>query len=88
MPRLTQMKAFPEEQRAARAVAAALAAEGREPGAYTAEVSAVARGLLEFHARHDGHPVDWAGRGDACGRCCVIRYSPRTGRVLRIFGIR
>jgi hypothetical protein len=89
MLRLVQVEAFPEEHRAAvRAVAAAMAAAGREPGEYTAEVSPAARGLLEIYARHDRHPAGWHGRGDACGRCCVARYSPKTGRVLRIFGIR
>ena len=89
MPRLMQVEAFPEEHRVAvRAVAAAMAADGRNPDEYTAEVYPGARGLLEVSARHDSHPADGHGRGDACGRCCVARYSPRTGRVLRIFGIR
>ncbi len=89
MPRLVQVDAFPEEHRAAvRAVAAAMAAAGREPGDYTVEVSTTARGLLEVYARHDGHPAGWSGRGDPCGRCCVARYNPKTGAVSRVIGIR
>ena len=89
MPRMTRFEAFPEEHRAAvRAVAVAMAAQGREPGEYTAEVSSAARGLLEVYARHDSHPDGRSERGDLCGRCCVVRYSPRTGRVLWIHGIR
>jgi len=71
-----------------RAVAAAMAADGREPGEYVAELSPAARGLLEVYARHDSHPAGGSHRGDPCGRCCVVSYSPKTGRVLRILGIR
>lgn len=89
MLRLAQIEAFPEEYcAAARAVATAMAAVDRAPNEYTVEVSPVARGLLEFYARHDCHPAGWSGRGDACGKCCLVRYSPKTGRVLRIVGIR
>src|SRR4051812_48400784 len=60
--RLVQIEAFSEEYRAAvRAVAAAMAAEGRNPGEYTAKVSLVAGGLLEVYARHDSHH---AGRSE------------------------
>jgi hypothetical protein len=89
MLRLVRVEAFPEEQReAVRSVAAAMAASGREPGDYAAQVSLAAGGQLEVHLRHDGHPADWSGRGDPCGRCCVARYNPRTGAVSRIIGIR
>jgi len=89
MLRLVQIEAFPEEHRAAvRAVAAAMAAAGYEPGDYTAEVSPAARGLLDVYAQHDSHPAGLSARGDLCGRCRVARYSPKTGAVSRIFGIR
>lgn len=89
MPRLVHVEAFPEEQReAVRAVAAAIASSGREPDDYTAEVSTVGRGMLEVYARHDRHPADWIGRGDPCGRCCVVRYNPRTGAVSPVVGVR
>lgn len=89
MPRLVQIEAFPEEQReAVRLVAAALTSSGREPDDYSAEVSMAARGQWEVYLRHDDHPAGWSGRGDACGRCCVARYNPRTGVVSRIIGIR
>jgi len=89
MTPLLQVEAFPEKHRAAvRAVAAALAARGREPGEYSAEVAATADGLLEVHARHDSHPADGSWRGDPCGRCCVARYDSLTGEVLRVIGIR
>jgi len=89
MLRLMQVEAFLEEHReAVRAVAAAMASVGREPGEYTAEVSPVGKGLLEVYARHDRHPADWTGRGDPCGRCCVVRYNPRSGAVSRLVGIR
>ncbi len=89
MPRLVQVEAFPEEHCAAvRAVAAAMAAVGREPGEYTAEVSPAAGGLVEVYARHDSHPAAWSGKGDPCGRCCVARYDPRTGTVSRVLGIK
>ena len=45
MPRLVQVEAFPDEHRAAvRAAAAAMAAAGREPAEYTAEVTPAAGG--------------------------------------------
>ena len=89
MPRLMQVEAFPEEHRVAvRAVAAAMAADGRNPDEYTAEVYPGARGLLEVSARHDSHPADWHGRGAACRPFSVARYTTTTGRGLRIFGIR
>jgi hypothetical protein len=86
---LLQVEAFPEEYRAAvRAVAAALAARGRDPGEYTAEVAPAADGLLEVHARHDSHPAGGSWRGDPCGRCRVARYDPRADTVVRVLGIR
>ena len=89
MPRLVHVEAFAEEQReAVRRVAAAMAAVGREPSDYAAEVSVVARGQWEVHLRHDSHPAGWSGLGDRCGRCCVARYNPKTGAVSRITGIR
>jgi hypothetical protein len=89
MPRLMQVEDFPDEYRAAvRAVAAAMAAGGREPSEYTAEVSPTAEGLLEVYARHDSHPPGGSWRGDPCGRCCVARYDPKTGAVSRVLGIR
>ena len=89
MPRIGQDEAFPEEHRAAvRAAATAMAADGREPGEYSAEVSLIARGLLEVYARHDRHPAGRSERGDLCGRCCVARYNPKTGALSRIIGIR
>jgi hypothetical protein len=89
MPRLVQVEAFPDEHReAVRAVAAAMAARGREPGEYTAEVSPTADGLLEVYARHDSHPAGGRWKGDRCGRCCVARYDPKTGAVSRVLGIR
>lgn len=89
MPRLTQFDAFPEPHRAAvRAVAAAMAASGRNPAEYTAEVYPVGKALLEVHARHDRHPAGWTGRGDLCGRCCVTHYNPTTSALSPITGIR
>lgn len=89
MQRLVLVEAFPEEQReAVRSVAAAMAASGREPCDYAAEVSLAAGGQMEVYVRHDGHPAGWSGRGDPCGRCCVARYNPETHEVSRIIGIR
>ena len=89
MLRLVQVEEFPEEHRAAvRAVAAAMAARGRAPVEYTAEVSSTADGLLEVYAQHDSHPSGWSGRGDPCGRCCVVRYDPKTDAVSRVIGIK
>ena len=89
MPRLTQVEAFPEQHRPAmRAVAAAMAASGRNPSEYTAEAYPVGETRLEVHARHHRHPDHRTRRGDLCGRCCVARYNPTTNTVSPINGIR
>lgn len=88
MPRLTQIDAFLDAHHTAiEAAASALAAQGYDPGEYTAEVSTTARGLLEIYLRHDTHPAEWSGRGDPCGRCRVVEYNPKTG-ASRMVGIR
>ena len=88
--RLAQADTFPEEHRAAvRAAAAAMTAEGYDVNEYAAEVESSGRGL-EVHLQHDDHAAAAARswRGDACGRCRVVEYDPRTGAVSRVLGIR
>lgn len=90
LPRLTQIDAFPDEYRAAvRVVIAALSAAGAKPDEYFAIITPTKEGPLEVFLKHQSHPVDnshWLG--DACGRCLVTSYDPKTGKVSRFQGIR
>jgi hypothetical protein len=87
---LTQVDSFPEELREAlRVVSAFLAARGEHPEEYYAWVSREKDGLWEISLRHQSHPVEKSSwRGDACSRCRIAFYDPKTGKVLRLQGIR
>ncbi len=90
LPRLTQVDAFPEKYRdAVRAVIAALSADDGKPSEYFAKFSRERDGIWEFTLKHQSHPAeDSQWRGDACIRCRIAFCDPKSGRVLKLQGIR
>lgn len=85
--RLTEVEPFPmDERKIVSAVIGALGRTDAKPEQYLATVKR-SNGEFQVGLRHESDHADYAVCGDACGKCRVAVYDPRSGTV-RINGIR
>jgi hypothetical protein len=87
--RLSEIDAFPEEQRdVVRAVSAALGADGGKDEEYFTEIWPAKDGLPRVYLKHESHPDADSYRGDRCRRGREAWYDPKSGTVSRLCRIR